>query len=78
MTECRYHDMCGLLKTLPQWECPGSESCCHYAPMPDVEALLKLANRIDADANEAAYYGMTMEPADVAEYAHRIREAVGA
>ena len=36
MTDCRYYDMCGLLKVLPQQECPGAERCKHYAPMPDV------------------------------------------
>ena len=78
MTDCRYYDMCGLLKVLPQQECPGAECCRHYVPMPDVEALLKLATRMEADANEAIYFEMTMEPFDVAEYAAKIREAVGA
>lgn len=78
MTDCRYYDMCGLLKVLPQQECPGAERCRHFAPMPDVEALLKLASRMEADVNEAIYFEMTMEPFDVAEYAAKIRKAVEA
>lgn len=78
MTNCRYYDMCGLLKVLPQQECPVAERCRHFAPMPDVDALLKLASRMEADANEAIYFEMTMEPFDVAEYAAKIREAVEA
>lgn len=77
MTDCRYYDMCGLLKVLPQQECPGAERCKHYAPMPDVASLLKLANRMEADANEALYFEMMFDPSDVAEYAAKIREAVG-
>ena len=58
--------------------CVENEECLSYEPMPDVEALLKLATRMEADANEAIYFEMTMEPFDVAEYAAKIREAVGA
>lgn len=78
MTDCRYYDMCGLLKVLPQQEYPVAECCRHFAPMPDVEALLKLASRMEADVNEALYFEMTFDPYDVAEYADKIREAVGA
>ena len=78
MTDCRYYDMCGLIDVLPQQECPVAECCRHFAPMPDVEELLKLASRMESDANEAIYFEMTMEPFDIAEYAAKIREAVGA
>ena len=77
MTDCRYYDMCGLIDVLPQQECPGATSCKHFASMPDVEELLKLASRMESDANEAIYFEMTMEPFDIAEYAAKIREAVG-
>ena len=76
MRDCRYYDMCGLLKALPQQECPVAECCRHFAPMPDVEELLKLASLMEADANEAIYFELTMEPFDVSEYAAKIREAV--
>lgn len=55
-----------------------NEECLSYEPMPDVEALLKLANRMEADVNEALYFEMTFDPCDVAQYADKIREAVGA
>ena len=57
---------------------PNTATSSDNASTCDREALLRLANRIEANANEAIYYGMAMEPAEVAEYAHRIREAVGA
>lgn len=83
MTECRYHGKCVTeFDTDFDICCPcignGADACISYEPMPDVEALLKLASRMEADANEAIYFELTMEPLDVSEYAAKIREAVGA
>ena len=77
MRECRYQGNCEHENHNPCY--PVDDVVCKgYQPMPDVSALLKLASRMEADANEAIYFEMTMEPFDVAEYAGKIREAVGA
>ena len=85
MRECRYKDGC-VVNEINSGDddyipCDGmsDESLCwQFEPMPDVEALLKLASRMEADVNEALYFEMTFDPYDVAEYADKIREAVGA
>lgn len=66
MDECRYYEMCGRRsgsRNLPR-AC-DDRNCWMFRPMPDVKALLKLADEIERKADEA-----------LDESAHSLSEAV--
>lgn len=91
MLECRYHGQCRI-----EYEadfdvcCPcigdGTDACTAYEPMPDVEALRLMADRLDENANDAlalksgilAYEFLARSLAEgCAAQADYIREALG-
>ena len=76
---CAHVAACSASQGVLGGECPitSRDSCTWYEPEIDRDALLKLANRMEADANEAIYFEMMLDPYDVAEYAAKLREAVG-
>lgn len=79
MAECRYKGWCRIEYDTDFDVCypcigDGSETCAEYEPMPDVKALLKLADEIED--NDVTYCVSTQYVLD--DYARRIREACGA
>ena len=87
MSDCRYYDMCGRLDVCAEWEkCPDAGRCPYYSPMPDVDALLALADELDASADiyaeekkaVGAILNIENELYTLERYvARRIREALG-
>ena len=71
MRECRFCPWCSYIE---DHGCT-KDSCRHYQPMPDVDALLALADDLDyagAAVENVAYIDQTFH-----ESASRIREALG-
>lgn len=83
MAECRYNGNCCVMYHRPfdsdELPCDGYDEdiCSLYEPMPDVDALLALADEMEFDGARALDDGDWCKPLLV-EYAHRIREALGA
>lgn len=80
MAECRYYGKCagacdghGLCVSFRNatYECEDIE------PMPDVDALLALAEEMERSARESDAYFAGIYPEDVIGYACRIRDALG-
>ena len=71
MRECRFFPWCSYIE---DHGCT-KDSCRHYQPMPDVDALLALAEDVDGAADDSGGF----EPlADMLlDIAGRIREACG-
>lgn len=74
MRRCEHEFVCWAMAEYGDAECPGP--CDAYAPMVDVDALLKLADEIQMDGADS------LDDEDwckglLYEYAHRIREALG-
>ena len=80
MAECRFHGECRLAGGLSPRMCDGKgmittlsavgyvyNKCGRFSPMPDKDALLALADEMDAEKNFVLVGG----------YARRIREAFG-
>lgn len=67
MLDCRYYDLCCFTDDScnGEPECPKRGHCQFYSPMPDVKALLALADE------------MTVEKGDIWRWSSRIREALG-
>lgn len=80
MAECRYYEMCARRagsRDLPR-SC-DARHCWMFRPMPDVDALLALADEMDHPIKQAVWNqtaGVRREHI-MAEYARRIREACG-
>lgn len=79
MIDCRYYDMCGRLDVCAECEkCPDAGRCPYYSPMPDVDALLALADEIEDYADgDGARFGRVIDRDRAKGYARRIREALG-
>lgn len=89
MAECRYYAMCDMCdRAGDDWlPCDGTDDgtvCGHFEPMPDVGALLELADEIEygASSDDGEYHDLpAIMVAAVArkqmEYAFRIRRALG-
>lgn len=78
MAECRYFPECQRCnETGDSWlPCAGGHDgtrCKGYEPMPDVDALAKLADELEREGLS----GWASGPVNVGEYARRIREALG-
>ena len=72
MAECRYYGMCARRtgsRNLPR-SC-DARNCWMFRPMPDVKALLALADDVDSDADNG------MGGTFLRYYARCIREACG-
>lgn len=73
MRECRYRGECEHENYNPCY--PLDDVVCKgYQPMPDVSALLKLADEMESEGLD----GWASGPVNVGCFARRIREAVGA
>ena len=72
MAECRFFPWCSYIE---DHGCT-KDSCRRHQPMPDVDALLTLADEIEFDGAEALDDEDWCKPLLV-EYARRIREACG-
>ena len=75
MRECRFYPWCSYIE---DHGCT-KDSCRHYQPMPDVAALLALADEMGHPIRQAVWNqtaGVRREHI-MAEYARRIREACG-
>lgn len=80
MAECRYYEMCALrasIRNLPR-SC-GARHCWMFRPMPDVDALLALADdmRRHVAMDERSRCHRWVSPEEAVAYADRIREALG-
>lgn len=78
MAECRYYEMCARRagsRDLPR-SC-DARHCWMFRPMPDVDALLALADEMDKWALTCDHYDRQVSPLEVTKYARRIREACG-
>lgn len=78
MAECRYYEMCARRagsRDLPH-VC-DERHCWMFRPMPDVDALLRLAAEIERDMAIVDHYNLRMKTASVGRYAERIRGALG-
>lgn len=78
MAECRYFPECERCnETGDSWiPCTGGSDgtrCNGYEPMPDVDALARLADELECEGLE----GWASGPVHVGEYARRTREALG-
>lgn len=81
MAECRYKGQCRIEYDTDFDVCypcvgDGNEACVSYEPMPDVKALLALADEMEFDGAGALDDEDWCKPLLV-EYARRIREACG-
>lgn len=71
MDECRYWGMCRICYG---FACDGTSATCdRYEPMPDVEALLELAE----DCDEMRDNGCPIGSYELYRIARRIREILG-
>ena len=78
MAECRYFPECQRCNEVgDSWlPCAGGADgtrCKGYEPMPDVKALMALADELEGEGLD----GWASGPLDVGDYARRIREACG-
>lgn len=74
MVECRYYEMCARRagsRDLPR-SC-DARHCWMFRPMPDVDALLALADEIERTAG----FDTGIDPRVLLSFARRIREACG-
>ena len=74
MAECRYYGMCARRtgsRNLPR-SC-DARNCWMFRPMPNVDALLALADELDGEG----LAGWASGPVNVGSFARRIREACG-
>ena len=77
MAECRFFPECARCNEVgDSWfPCEGGADgmrCADYAPMPDVDALLELADEMDADGMDGWTHAV-----NVGDYARQIRKALG-
>lgn len=72
MTECRYITMC-VRRWSPRIGPCGEDRCWMYRPMPDVKALVEVADELEGEGLDFWASG----PVNVGEYARRIRKALG-
>lgn len=83
MAECRYFPECQRCnETGDSWiPCSGGADgtrCDAYEPMPDMDALLELADEMDAYTEcDDERCGKEMPPSTIHDFARRIREALG-
>ena len=85
MTECRFFPECVKCNDVGEswFPCKGGAyvmRCAGYTPMPDIDALMALANEIDREAMDGKA-STDLTSADIFrhfDYARRIREAIGA
>ena len=85
MTECRFFPECVKCNDVGEswFPCKGGAyvmRCAGYTPMPDIDALMALANEISREAMEGKA-STDLTSADIFrhfDYARRIREALGA
>lgn len=91
MLKCRYYDNCYFMECDIPDKCDGYGNCesdrwgktirtkCReYEPMPDVEALKKLADEIDVPDTESDFgYIDALIRKQQRSYARRIRQAIG-
>lgn len=68
MTSCDGH--------LPEWD-GERHNCAEYEPMPDVKALLALAEKLDGLGLNGFSSGWSSGAVNVGSFARRIREALG-
>ena len=68
MRECRFYPWCSYIE---DHGCT-KDSCRHYQPMPDVGALLALADEMDHTDSEVGWTDDALP-----HFARRIREALG-
>lgn len=78
MAKCRFFPECARCNEVgDSWfPCEGGADgtrCADYAPMPDVEALLALADEIERTAG----FDTGIDPRVLLSFARRIREACG-
>lgn len=78
MTECRYKGWCRIEYDTDFDVCypcigDGADTCIEYEPMPDVKALLEMADEMD----ERKTWSCTAERIWSRSIARRIREAIG-
>ena len=78
MRECRFFPWCSYIE---DHGCT-KDSCRHYQPMPDVDALLALAEEIEAGfrlecSTGPAHMVVDLVNIEMGKLAHRIREACG-
>ena len=80
MAECRYYDLCCFTDDScnGEPECPKRDHCQFYSSMPDVKALLALAEELEEDACwEVQTPGDTRGAWRLKDACDRIREALG-
>lgn len=78
--ECRNHGNCLWIFEymtscdghLPEWD-GERHDCAEYEPMPDVKALVEVADELDGEG----LAGWASGPINVGDYARRIRKALG-
>lgn len=78
MSECRYFPECQRCNEVgDSWiPCVGGSDgtrCSCYEPMPDVDAIAKLADELEREGLK----GWASGPVNVGRYAARIRETLG-
>lgn len=73
MRECRFFPWCSYIEEHGRTK----DSCMHYQPMPDVDALLETAESIESYAELMIQCGVKTVPDVLFDYARRIREALG-
>lgn len=75
MFDCRYYDLCCFTDDScnGEPECPKRGHCQFYSPMPDVDALLALADEIEDARHDGKPYG----DYELYRWQRRIREACG-
>lgn len=75
MRRCEHECVCWGMVEYGDAECPGP--CDAYAPMVDVDALLKLADELDTCTVDRLNHLGEADRISGREYARRIREALG-
>lgn len=83
MAECRYFPECQHCNEVgDSWiPCAGGSDgirCKGYEPMPDVKALLELADKLDGLGLTGFSSGWSSGAVNVGSFARRIRESLGA
>lgn len=79
MLDCRYYDLCCFTDDScnGEPECPKRGHCQFYSPMPDVKALLELADEMETCVVERLNHLGGCDYISGAEYARSIRGALG-
>ena len=79
MLDCRYYDLCCFTDDScnGEQECPKREHCQFYRPMPDVKALLELADEIGSTSCDKINGELTVDLATVWGWAQAIRDSLG-